>query len=82
MLENLTLSGFFICYVPLALVIVGFIIFAGITDAHARRSYLRQMDLRQENERPEAEPLPIEQPYRTETPAGMTVTLTPEQGIA
>jgi hypothetical protein len=35
------LSGFLLCFVPLALVILGFIAAATVTDRHARRSYLR-----------------------------------------
>lgn len=82
MLENFSISGFALCYAPLALIIIGFIVFAGITDGQARRSYLRSMDTRPERERPAADPLPITQPINAETPTGMRVTLTPEQSTS
>lgn len=82
MLENFSLSGFFLCYAPLAVVIIGFIAFAGLTDAHARRTYLRRMDPRPEAEHPDDEPVALDKPVRAETPAGLAVTLTPEQGAA
>ena len=79
MLEYFSISGFALCYAPLALMIIGFITFAGITDAHARRSYLRNMDTRPEHERGD-ESSAVTQPIRAETPAGMGVTLTSGQG--
>lgn len=79
MLENFPISGFAICYGPLALVILGFIAFAVITDAHARRTYLRRMDPRPESERFPDKPLTVDKPVVAETPAGFTVTLQPAQ---
>lgn len=79
MLENFPLSGSAICYGPLALVILGFIAFAIITDAHARRTYLRRLDPRPEIERFPDTPLPVDKPVVAETPAGLTVTLTPAE---
>lgn len=35
------LSGYLVCFIPLALVILGFIASAVVTDRHARRAYLR-----------------------------------------
>lgn len=79
MLENLPLSAYAICYGPLALVIIGFIVFAALTDANARRPYLRRLDLRPESERPQDDPIPVERPIRAETPAGAKVTLLPPE---
>ena len=78
MLENLPLSAYAICYGPLALVILGFIVFASLTDANARRTYLRRLDLRPESERPVDEPFPVKEPIRAETPAGGVVIIMPE----
>lgn len=77
MLENFPLSGFAICYGPLALVIIGFITFAVITDAHARRTYLRRLDPRPEVERLPDAPIPVDKPTTAQTPAGAVVTLMP-----
>lgn len=79
MLENFPLSGFFVGYGPLFVLIVGFITFAAMTDAHARRTYLRRLDPRAEHERPALEPLPVTMTIHTETPAGMSVTLVPDE---
>ena len=79
MLENFPLSGFAICYGPLALVILGFIAFAVITDAHARRTYLRRLDPRPEIERYPDAPLTVDKAVVAETPAGFTVTLQPAE---
>lgn len=79
MLENFPLSGFAICYGPLALVIIGFITFAVLTDAHARRTYLRRLDPRTEAERLPDTPVAIDRTIRAETPAGIPVTLTPAE---
>lgn len=79
MLENLPLSAYAICYGPLALTIILFIVFAARTDAHARRTYLRRLDPRPEAERPDDAPLEVTRPTRAETPAGMRVTLLPPE---
>jgi hypothetical protein len=77
MLENFPLSGFAICYGPLALTIALFIFFAVRTDADARRAYLRRLDPRPEAERTDEPPIEITAPVQAETPAGMRVTLLP-----
>ncbi|MEM9953269.1 MAG: hypothetical protein AAF846_16810 [Chloroflexota bacterium] len=59
-----------ICYGPLALIIIGFLIAAAATDVDVRRTYLRNMDLRPEDERPE-----IPEPTLTER----TVAYTPSR---
>jgi hypothetical protein len=79
MLENFPLSGFFVGYGPLLVLIIGFITFAAKTDAHARRTYLRRLDPRPESERGPLEPLPVTRVVNTETPAGMPVTLMPDE---
>jgi hypothetical protein len=79
MLENMPLSGYAICYGPLALVILGFIAFAALTDTHARRTYLRRLDPRPETERPDDTPLEVAYPVRVYTPTGVPVTLAPAE---
>jgi hypothetical protein len=82
MLENFPLSGFAIGYGPLAILLIGFITFAVMTDAHARRSYLRRLDPRAEDQRPPLEPLPVTAVVNTETPTGMPVTLMPDDATS
>jgi hypothetical protein len=77
MLENVPISALAICYAPLALTIIGFIVFAWMTDADARRRYLRQLDMRTEDERPEMEPVEREKPLTAQTPGGSAVTIQP-----
>lgn len=81
MLADFPLSGFAICYGPLFLMIAGFIAFAVLTDANARRTYLRRLDPRAESERPPLEPLPITKPVEAETPAGLKVVMLPEDAV-
>ena len=78
MLENLPLSAYAICYGPLVLVVLGLIGFAALTDANARRTYLRRLDPRPESERPVDEPLPVTKPIKAETPAGGRVVTQPD----
>lgn len=77
MLENLPLSAYGVCYGPLALIIFGFIVFASLSDAHARRTYLRRLDPRPESERPDDAPIALTSQIIAETPAGATVSLAP-----
>lgn len=77
MLESVPLSGYAICYGPLALTILGFILFAALTDAHARRTYLRRMDPRPDSERSGLEPVQREAVLRSETPVGTKVVIDP-----
>lgn len=79
MLENIPISGLAICYGPLALTIIGFIAFAVLTDADARRPYLRRLDPRTETERGDEEPLQISEQIFTSTPSGMVVEIIPEE---
>lgn len=75
---EISLTGILLCYGPLALTIIGFIAFAALTDADARRTYLRRLDLRPESEQPEVQPPLITQRTVAQTPAGMRVTLVPD----
>lgn len=80
--QGLGLSGYVLCYGPLALVILGFIAFAMITDAKARATYLRRLDTRPEAERVDT-PVQRTQPIDAITPAGISVRLVPgEAGSA
>jgi len=77
MLDFTTISGLAICFGPLALVIVGFLIAAYLSDIDARRPYLRQMDLRPEHEQPPTQPIFREKRLTAKTPAGSLVTVLP-----
>jgi len=41
-LQDVPLTGLLFCYVPLILTVLGFIVFAALTDGNARRTYLRR----------------------------------------
>lgn len=74
---SIDLSGALLCYGPLAVMIIGFIAFAWITDADARRSYLRRIDMRPETEAPEVLPPVVTTRTRAQTPSGAWVTIIP-----
>ncbi|MCU0511908.1 MAG: hypothetical protein MUE40_04980 [Anaerolineae bacterium] len=79
-MNDYVLSGLLLCYGPLALTIIGFVVFAAITDAGVTRTYLRRLDLRPESEQPELpEPL-VKVRTVARTPSGMRVTLIPGEG--
>jgi hypothetical protein len=42
MLRDVPLSAYLICYGPLVITLLGFIVFAFMTDGNARRTYLRR----------------------------------------
>jgi hypothetical protein len=50
MFGDFPLNALAFCYGPLAVMIIGFIAFAVLSDAHSRRTYLRVMDPRPEDE--------------------------------
>lgn len=78
MFQGLELSGVLLCYGPLALVIGGFILFAALTDANARRKYLRRLDPRPEKERlGEDATVARRAELVAATPGGMVVKLDP-----
>lgn len=70
-LEDFPLNGFLFCYGPLALMIIGFIIFAALTDVNARRSYLRRG----------IRPNPSDRTIVAQTPAGAEVMIGPKDQI-
>ncbi len=81
MFESSQYSGYLLCYGPLALVIVGFIAFAALTDSQARSKYLRRLDPRPEGERRD-EPVTLTASLTARTPAGMVVTINPAEEVA
>lgn len=68
---SVPLTGIAFCYAPLLLTILGFIFFAALTDADARRRYLR---------RSVGPKLQLTRPMIAETPAGAEVMLRPPNG--
>ncbi len=80
--DYVTISGILICYGPLAVTIIGFIAFAALTDGDARRTYLRRIDMRTEEEMPEVLPPVITEPIDAETPSRARVRLIPPQDTA
>lgn len=77
--QELMLSGYVLCYGPLALVILGFIAFAMFTDGKARRTYLRRLDPRPEAARVDEGPVTVTQPMQVITPTGASVRLLPDE---
>lgn len=65
-LEGVPISGLAICYAPLLITVLGFIVFAALTDVDARRSYLR---------RDVGTFTPPSQPIIAETPSGAEVII-------
>lgn len=75
MLEGIPISGYAICFGPLALTVIGFIVFAALTDVNARRTYLRR---RPHHDEQGTQPV-VTKRINVETPAGVPVTLVPPQ---
>lgn len=80
--DYVTISGILVCYGPLAVTIIGFIAFAALTDVDARRTYLRRLDLRTEDEMPEVLPPVITEPIDAETPSRARVRIIPPENRA
>jgi len=80
--QSLGLSGYVLCYGPLALIILGFIAFAMVTDANARRTYLRRLDPRPEKDRVDEGPIARTKPVEAVTPSGVSVRIMPEAASA
>ncbi len=81
MLFDFPISAIALCYAPLAIMILGFIGFAIMTDADARRTYLRDMDPRIDDDLTTADVLAKRKTDRTleaETPSGSRVMVKPE----
>jgi hypothetical protein len=74
MFADFQYSGLVLCYGPLALIIVGFIASAFLSDKHARRTYLRKRG---------ESGTAVQKEVVAQTPAGMVVKLTPaDKGAA
>jgi len=76
-IQDIPLSGIFLCYVPLLVTVVGFVTAAVLTDVNSRRTYLRKRDLRPENEQSH-EAIQWDRPVTAQTPHGTFVTVQPE----
>lgn len=74
--QELMLSGYVLCYGPLALILLGFIAFAFLTDKQARSTYLRRLDPRPEAKRVDT-PVARMDAVSAYTPAGIGVNLLP-----
>lgn len=77
-LQDFPISALAICYGPLALMIIGFIGFALLTDADATATYLRRMDPRPEDEQKARDFISISKAQATRTPSGAPVSLRPQ----
>lgn len=73
MLENVPISAYLVCYGPLALTVIGFVIFAWMTDSNARRTYLRDL------EGTKNEGVKFLNTIDSETPSGVEVSIVPDQ---
>lgn len=74
MIGSTPIEAYLVCYGPLLLTVLGFILFAAITDGDARRTYLR---------RPEGyEAEPVTKAVNAKTPAGVPVTILPGDRIS
>ncbi|NDJ61031.1 MAG: hypothetical protein GYB67_07890 [Chloroflexi bacterium] len=76
-LELPPIDALLLCFGPLAVTIIGFVVFAAATDGAARRTYLRRLDMRTEDEAPEVLPPVITERVDAQTPSGARVTLIP-----
>ncbi len=74
--QELGLSAYLLCYGPLALILLGFIAFAFLTDKQARSTYLRRLDPRPEAKRIDT-PVARAHEVSAYTPAGIGVRLLP-----
>ncbi|MCA9969853.1 MAG: DUF4332 domain-containing protein [Anaerolineales bacterium] len=77
MFGEMQFSGLLLCYGPLALIILGFIAFAALTDSQARSKYLRVLDPRADTERTERVRPVVTREVVARTPTGMVVALQP-----
>jgi predicted flap endonuclease-1-like 5' DNA nuclease len=70
---DIPLNAYLICYGPLAVTVLGFILFAVLTDLDARRTYLRRI--------PGRPPRDESKRLDAETPAGDPVSLLPPDSV-
>lgn len=75
---DIPISALLVCYGPLFLTVVGFIVFAFLTDVNARRSYLRRNAGLDAGGKVQAPPV-LTRAVTAETPAGGRVTIRPAQ---
>ncbi|NJL58142.1 hypothetical protein HC928_25775 [bacterium] len=76
MIDMQLLEAIAICYGPLALVIIGFVAAALLTDGDSRRTYLRRFPSRDGHG-----PRELTEPLTAETPARVTVTILPDESV-
>jgi len=74
MIYNTPIEAYLICYGPLFITVLGFILFAFVTDGDARRTYLRRLSGRK--------PEPVTKAMHGRTPAGVYVTVIPDDRVA
>jgi predicted flap endonuclease-1-like 5' DNA nuclease len=67
--EDVPITAIAICYGPLLITVLGFIVFAALTDADARRTYLRRL----------GKTSAVDRPILAETPAGAEVLIRPRR---
>lgn len=71
MLDTVPLSAYAVCYLPLAVTVIGLAVFFFLTDRDATRLYLRRLTPITGDERPSEK-------FTAEIPAGTVVTVLPE----
>jgi predicted flap endonuclease-1-like 5' DNA nuclease len=84
MFIDIPIGAIALCYAPLGIMILGFIGFAVLTDADARRTYLRDMDVRTDAELTPEDMMAKRKPNRTleaEIPSGSRVMIKPEDAL-
>jgi hypothetical protein len=75
-LQDVPVNALLICYGPLILTILGFVLFAVLTDRNARRTYLRR-SLGPQDKRLAEQVRTRKRPLTVETPAGSVMTVQP-----
>jgi hypothetical protein len=71
-LQDVPLSAYLLCYGPLAVTIIGFIVYAALTDSDARRTYLRR-----DPRLPDGVVPPVERHWEARTPSNARVSISP-----
>jgi hypothetical protein len=75
-LQDVPLTGLLFCYGPLILTVLGFIVFAALTDGNARRTYLRRK-IGSEEKNLANQVKSRTRPMTVATPAGSYLTVQP-----
>jgi len=73
MLYDTPIEAYVLCYGPLVITVLGFILFAIMTDGDARRTYLRRLMGRKPERATKA--------VHAQTPAGVRVTILPDDRV-